>query len=128
MNAKELERAEREFNLQICSTIYKQLQWPNRYVFFSWGAHNFESLKLHGNPALRFAVNGLIVKGHVVVEYNQGADAYVVYVYNKTAQLIIKQKDVYFNELQEVIDREIESGNKSKAEYETAVNDWFATL
>ena len=94
-------------------------------MFLSWGAHNFESQVFENKAALRFAVSGFLLKGYVVVAYNEGADAYEVNIFNKANQRIKKVIDVYFNELQQVIDQEVENdGNEEN--YKNAVDDWFS--
>ena len=91
----------REFDIN--ETI-KCLKHPNIWVFFSWGSKNFINWK---NQMLSFKVNGMKFKGTVNSVLN-GSDLYDIYYVNRLDNLKHESKDVYFDQLQEVIDSVIE--------------------
>ena len=70
------------------------------FVLWSWGSHNFRELP--DNKGLSFSVNGFVYKGTVSVIYNQGSDTFDVLIGNE------KHENVYFDELAEIIDFNVE--------------------
>lgn len=78
-------------------------------VFFSWGPHNFKRLfTTHGEPALRFSVNGMKFSGEVTVIYNRGLDLFDVEFENLKKAIYEEISELYIDELQEAIDRFVE--------------------
>jgi hypothetical protein len=93
----------------IADTIRKQIKYPNKYVFFSWGAHNFVfGVTEDGNkPTLRFKVNGMKFKGYVHIIYNL-MDYYEVEFVSTHGNLKKRVEMCYFDQLQEIIDNYVE--------------------
>ena len=81
-----------------------QLLKGGGYVFMSWGSHAFKNLS---NKFLRFTVNGHHHKGHVYIAVN-GSDLYDVYLTTNRGNIVKEMKDIYFDELVERMDTEIE--------------------
>ncbi len=102
--------------MDIAKTIQQQIKYPNAMKFFSWGGHawtvlpagktdNGENYTLGG---LAFRVNGMKLKqGRVEVQL-MGDDTYKVSFFNRLSRMIKTQSNVYFDELQELIDNVVE--------------------
>lgn len=78
--------------------------------------------------ALTFKVNGFLHKGRVTIAYNEGADAYVVYIINNDGTIKARIEDVYFNELQNVIDRHVETTNDASEDYKQKCDEFLSSL
>lgn len=73
-------------------------------VLWSWG---FEDVKTIKN-GVSFKVNGLILKGRVEIYLNEGKDLFEVSFYDKDENLIKQIDEVYFDQLVDVIDKNVE--------------------
>lgn len=97
-------------NEEIVKTMLQQIQYPNRIIFFTWGATKFimaESDNESHEPCLMFKVNGRKFKGYVHIFYNW-ADWYRVEFVSTHKNLKKVVDEVYFDELQSVIDEYVE--------------------
>lgn len=97
-------------NEGIVKTILQQIQYPNRIIFFTWGATKFtmaESDNESHEPCLMFKVNGRKFKGYVHIFYDW-ADYYRVEFVSTHRNLKKVVDEVYFDELQSVIDEYVE--------------------
>jgi len=74
------------------------------YKFHSWGANKFTNVY---NYALKFNVNGHHHKGHVYIMVN-GSDLYDVFITTNRGTILDTFKDIYFEDLFDVIDKRIE--------------------
>ena len=125
MNAKNLTTADKRFISETAKTIYQQVRYPNAYVFYSWGGHAFGAVCHDGMAALTFKVSGFLHKGRVTIAYDEGADAYVVYIINNDGTIKSKIEDVYCFELQQVIDRQVETANDKSEGYSQQVDEFL---
>lgn len=117
---------DKDYVLQIAETIRGQLVSLTEFpVLLSWGITEFVGTVFKDLPALRFHVNGRLFKGFVIICLN-GSDYYEVYLQNGEGTRCIND-EVCFNELGEVIDREIERGT-DKAEYDKFCSEQFCQL
>ena len=91
----------------------------NPVVVMSWGAQKFRVLE--DDKGLTFEVNGFRYKGIVKVEYDRGSDTFNVIVGKETVE------DVHLNEVVDVLDVLIETGDMDAGDYEETVNDWLKT-
>lgn len=97
-------------NTSIVHTILQQIQYPNRVVFFSWGAKGFTAAQGNNDakePCLRFKVKGMKFKGYVHIFYNW-RDWYRVEFVSTHNNLKKVVDEVYFDELQNTIDEYVE--------------------
>lgn len=95
-------KGERSFN-QL--ETYNQMR-SNLNVFYCWGSHNFKKVRDIG---MFFEVNGHIHKGFVVIILGF-MDTYNIYLLNKEGDFIDEcKKDIYADELNNVIDSLIET-------------------
>lgn len=77
-------------------------------------------------PALVLHVNGFLHKGPVFICYNGAEDLYEVILtknHAKTIEEVKKATGVYFDELGATIDRLVERGDCSQAEYEKKIEE-----
>jgi hypothetical protein len=88
---------------QDCGQTLKVIQ-HDRVKFWSWGANAFKNYK---NRVLRFTVSGHIHKGHVYIAVN-GSDLYDVYLTTSHGNIKKTLNDIYFEDLQDRLDVEIE--------------------
>ena len=97
-------------NTRIVHTIFEQIKYPNKFVFGSWGAKGFtmaQSNDERKEPCLMFKVNGRKFKGYVHIFYDW-ADYYRVEFVSTHRNLKKVVNEVYFDELQSVIDEYVE--------------------
>lgn len=83
--------------------IYKILS-SKFFIMTSWGFHNPVTIK----DGLQFNVNGFIHKGVVQVEYQHGLDLFLVRLLSTTNELVKEIDRLYFDQLIEVIDENVE--------------------
>lgn len=128
MDSKNLSKADIEFINSTAKTIHSYLVRPDKWVYFSWGAKKPVATLYEGMAALQVSVNGFICKGKVIIAYNEGADTFEVYTFNRKGRLLETRKDVYFDELQSVVDSMVETKNAASDEYKNQIDGWLATI
>ena len=97
-------------NLVYVNTILQQIQYPNRVIFYTWGAKEFTAAQSNDEnkqPCLRFKVNGMKFKGYVHIFYDW-SDWYRVEFVSTHRNLKKVVDEVYFDELQNTIDEYVE--------------------
>jgi len=82
-----------------------QILMMNKPIFLSWGAHAFTKNK--ENTLFRMKVNGHHHKGHVYI-FLGFLDLFDVYLTTTHGRIKKVFKELYFDQLSDVIDREIE--------------------
>ena len=114
---------------QIAQTIMQQLYAGGRSKVFSWGANSWSCGTMPkverggGESFLMFKVQGFLFKGmvRVILAWD---DTYTVQLLKKEGgELVVKdeRKNVYFDELTDIIDRKVEHcGDEQK--YKEQVN------
>jgi len=90
-------------------------------VLWSWG---FEDVKTINN-GVSFKVNGLILKGRVEIYLNEGKDLFEVSFYDKDENLIKQIDEVYFDQLVNVIDKNVEY---TGSDYEDKVKETYQII
>ena len=106
--------------MNIAETIYQQLkETTNESTLLSWGLSALQRVDqtrlessgvTNGLEGLKFKVNGLIHKGHVLIVLN-GLDFYDIYICNiRKNNLNVKEKieNISFCELGNIIDHKVE--------------------
>ena len=91
------------------TTMLQQIQYPNLYVFWSWGGHNFakaETIEKYPKPTLIFQVSGMKFVGEVRIYYNW-ADYYEI-DFIQDNKVVKSYEEVYFDDLQNIIDDYVE--------------------
>lgn len=107
---------DKEYVLQVAETAKNQLLATTPMnVVLSWGVEKFIATIFKEMPALKFRVNGRLLKGFVVVALNS-SDYYEIYLMDYQETKCITDR-AFFDEVGEIIDRAIESGT-NKAEYD----------
>lgn len=95
-------------NKGIVYTMLEQIKHPNLNIYFSWGAKGFTMAESEdGEPCLIFKVNGRKFKGYVFIFYDW-SDWYRVEFVSTHRNLKKVVDEVYFDELQGVIDEYVE--------------------
>jgi len=79
----------------------------NIHRFWSWGAHAFRVDNMQEPRMFRMAVRGHHHKGHVYIFLN-GMDLFDVYLTSRQGTIKEIIRDLYFDQLAEVIDTKIE--------------------
>lgn len=106
---KEFSFEDNRYSKEIANIILQQIKYPNKVVYFTWGATQFAyGINIHNYPFLRFKVNGMKFKGYVWVFYNSGMDWYDIEFISTHGNLKHRIEEVYFDELQEKIDNYVE--------------------
>ena len=96
--------------MHIAQTIKEQLvSLTPMPILMSWGIGDFVATVFRDLPALRIKVNGRLHAGNVVIALN-GSDYYEVYLLKENGAECVNE-EVCFDELGDVIDRAVESGN-----------------
>jgi hypothetical protein len=108
---------ESERIIEIAETIRHQLlSLTPMDVVLSWGIEGIlYATVIDDMAALKFSVNGRLHKGSVIIALNEGVDYYEVFLQDDSGIRKVAE-DVCFEQLGEVVDRHIESGD-DKAEY-----------
>ena len=89
----------------------------NRSVFFSWGVTETRVIE----NGLQFNTNGYIHQGKVQVVYDEGADLFTVRTLNADGTTKEEREGIYFDQLQETVDRLVECDNEEA--YKQAIED-----
>lgn len=76
----------------------------NLNIVWSWGFHNPKPLE----NALSFKVQGLLHKGWVLVQYNEGSDLFDIKLLNDQLKEVNCIVGVYVDQLIDVIDNAVE--------------------
>ena len=109
LKKKEFSFEDNRYSKEIANVILQQIKYPNKVVYFTWGATQFSyGINVHNNPFLRFKVNGMKFKGYVWIFYNRGMDWYDIEFISTHGNLKHRIEEVYFDELQEKIDNYVE--------------------
>lgn len=90
--------------------ILRILKGNNIFVFWSWGSSHFEVLydEYGSDMGIKFLVNGHHHKGFVEVFYERSYDLFKVTLKDKKGNVKEVIEKVYFDELQNIIDKKIE--------------------
>ena len=106
---KDFSFEDNRYSKEIANIILQQIKYPNKVVYFTWGATQFSyGINVHNNPFLRFKVNGMKFKGYVWLFYNRVMDWYDIEFISTHGNLKHRIEEVYFDELQEKIDNYVE--------------------
>jgi len=90
-------------DLEMAKYIYSILK-SQPTILMSWGFHYPVGIRL----GLRFKVNGFKHIGIVEIRYNEGADLFDVYLVNDDHTLKDLKEGIYFDELVDTIDLQVE--------------------
>ena len=91
--------------MKMCLYIMRILSCkPN--VVMSWGVCKFRALQ--GDEGVMFHVQGFKFNGWVKIVYDEGADLFNIFYINNNGETQKIQKGIYFDELVDTIDREVE--------------------
>ena len=104
--------------MDVATTIWRQIKASLTYSeIMSWGVSKKIATEYHGMPALQLRVSGLLHKGWVMVCLNKGYDWYEVYFLDVRGRTKAYDTEVYCDELGGLLDRRIERGDFTEAEY-----------
>lgn len=106
---EEIVKKSRDLNVPELFKILKS----NISIFFSWGPSNFIVDDKKNPRMLRFNVNGMKHKGHVYIFLNF-LDLFDVYLTTNQGKIKKIGKDLYFDELRDWIDENIEKQENYK--------------
>jgi hypothetical protein len=90
----------------IATEIRNQLYHFGKQIVWSWGAHSWTG----GEDFLEFQVQGFKLKGYVRITLN-GLDLYDISFKNSNREVIKEIKDVYAEDMVDIIDNEVETDN-----------------
>lgn len=103
IDAREIAKQSRNLDPKELMALLKQ----DISVFFSWGSHNFTIDNAKDCRMFRMNVQGHHHTGHVYIFVN-GMDLFDVYYTSNRGTIKDVDKDLYFDQLVEVIDNKIE--------------------
>ena len=123
-----------DYVLDVANTIWNQIICttdPN--IIGSWGILRKAATRVsvtHDNEkieeaALVLSVTGFCYKGNVFVSYSEEDDYYFVYKADADNKLEQYSSDLCFDELGEVLDKLIETGNMTPQEYNKKVQETY---
>jgi len=111
-------------NLAIATEIKRQLMGLGLQKVWSWGANTWAG----GENFLTFKVQGFKLKGRVTITLNS-MDLYDIDFINKKNEVIKRVEGVYFDEMVDVIDHNVETENgKYTAEQEKIIGKGMGSL
>ena len=99
-NIQEVTKSCRQMN---CNETLQLLK-TQPFKVMSWGANNYTNIE---NKALKFKVQAHRHKGYIYITVN-GNDLYDVYLVSTHNNLVKEFKDIFFEDLVNTIDTEIE--------------------
>jgi hypothetical protein len=83
------------------------------HAMMCWAAHQYIMLPQNATEGflggLQFMVSGAVLKGKVRV-WLHASDTYTLHFINRRGDIVNTITDVYFEDLAQIIDREVESG------------------
>lgn len=94
-------------------------------IMASWGTTRMRATEFRNMNGLTFMVNGFVHKGIVNIVYNAGGDYFEVFTMNENLEIKDHVRDVYFDELVDVVDRLVEKGDSTDEEYRSKVENWL---
>ena len=97
-----------------------QILKSDTVILMSWGFNSPIVIKM----GLRFSVSGFLLMGSVSVKYNEGSDLFDLTFYTKDMQIRNTLEGIYFDQLVEVIDDQVERVNN----YSDRVNQEYNFL
>ena len=107
--------------MKMCLYIMRILSCkPN--VVMSWGVCKFRALQ--GDEGVMFHVQGFKFNGWVKCVYDLGADLFNIFYIDNKGETQKIQKGIYFDELVDTIDREVEK----VANYNQRVKELFSWI
>mgnify|MGYP000930049365 CR=1 FL=1 len=117
---------ENNYIKSVAETILSQLKGTTMLnVLASWDIRNFAFTEVREMPSLTFLVNGFKFKGRIFICLNEGADAYEIYSLKEQEKIQLVKNDVMFDEMGDVLDRYIETGENTTEEYNNKVVGWI---
>jgi hypothetical protein len=105
--------------MEMANYIYSILK-SQLNILWSWGLNSPVAL----SNGLQFKIQGFKHKGYVTIIYNEGKDLFDISLFNCQMVIIKKNKDVYFDQLVEAIDNEVEKVN----DYENRVKQEYSLI
>jgi len=109
-------------------TIMEQLVGTtNRNVLFSWGILRCEAILFKNMATLQLKVDARLFSGYVLISYNAGSDYYEIYL-KKGEEVRCVSERSFFDEMGEIIDREIESGTNAEEYNKFCENELYKLI
>ena len=105
--------------MEMAKYIYSILK-SQLNIMRSWGTNSLKAI----DNGLIFKVEGFIFKGWVKIAYNAGRDLFDIYLLNYQMTIVKEIEGVYFDELVNVIDLEVEKVN----DYENRVKQEYLLM
>lgn len=94
-------------------------------IFFSWGVTDFEPIEYQNMNGVTFMTDGFIHNGRVNIVFNMDGDYFEVFIIDENEKIVNHVRDVYFDDLVDVVDRLVERGDMTDAEYDSKLDKWF---
>ena len=117
-------------HIQLCASLAENYGDNWQSVLWSWGAERATFVRWRLMPALAMRVHGYEHDGWLIISLDEGRDVYEMEC--ATANWVPvdgkRNTEVYCDQLGEVADRMIETGDKSKAEYDAQVEQDYPEL
>lgn len=118
---------EKEYVTMVANTIQKQLfASVDRNVIWSWGSRSWTAREFEGMATLSFRVSGFKHKGIVNISYNRGDDLYVITTTQLNGKIKKRIEGIYCDQLGEIIDRLVERGDMTDAEYRNKIDEHYS--
>lgn len=120
------------FTKQVAETILQQVKnWGDISVYWSWGVDKLFRCEFDGKSGMMMRVHGFKLEGWVIILLNEGSDTYEIYTQKgklfNLAKVQFAKDDVYCDELQNIVDRLVETGDMTEDQYSKKVEEHYAT-
>ena len=123
-----MEENNQQYDSEMIEEIVNNIKivlFANPPVIMSWGIHNIRQKTYENMVSLSFKVQGFKYTGEVIVAYDRGPDLYqVILPGDNPPQTLKRIKDIYWDQLVDIIDTEVETGGNDK-EYQEKIGEWI---
>lgn len=115
---------------EVATVALQQIKGLAGMNYYTWGVDKLMYLFYEEMPTLALRVHGFVHDGWVLVSLNEGADLYEIRLKGKDikTETTRKIKDVYFDQLAEIIDEWVEKpADQTEEDYHKKALEWIVT-
>ena len=119
-----------QYAKEVATVALQQIKGLAGMNYYTWGVDKLMYLFYEEMPTLALRIHGFVHDGWVLVSLNEGADLYEIRLKGKDikTETTRKIKDVYFDQLAEIIDEWVEKpADQTEEDYNKKALEWLIT-